>query len=191
MPSRPQCIRHAASRFHAAIYDSVTNIVGHFTPYLVRLPDVSPETSQVAAADQAAHDVLLSLYPTFQTTLDGELQKDLAQIPDGKPKSDGVTVGQTVAAQILAFRANDGSGAPQPGFTSKNIPGFYRATPPDFTPADFTQWADVTPFAIINSREFLPDPPPALTDKEYIRDLAEVRSIFEIDSTTRTPEQTV
>jgi hypothetical protein len=176
---------------HAAIYDSVNNIVGHFTPYLVRLPDVSRQTSQLAAADQAAHDVLLSLYPAFQTTLDGELQQDLAQIPDGTAKNDGITLGQTVAAQILAFRANDGSDAPQPGFISQNIPGFYRSTPPDFTPADFTQWGDVTPFAIINSREFLPDPPPALTDKEYIQDLAEVQSIGEIDSTTRTPEQTV
>src|ERR1700676_1110396 len=95
---------------HAAIYDSVNNIVGHFTPYLVRLTDVSPQTSQAAAADQAAHDILVSLYPAFQTTLDAELQQDLAQIADGKPKTDGIAVGQMVAAEILAFRANDGSG---------------------------------------------------------------------------------
>jgi membrane-associated phospholipid phosphatase len=145
----------------------------------------------VAAADQAAHDVLLALYPTFQASLDGELQQDLAQIPDGKPKSDGIAVGQTVAAEILAFRANDGSGVTPPPFQSKKVPGFYQSTPPDFTPADFTQWGDVTPFAIVNAREFLPDAPPALTDKEYIQDLAEVRSIGEIDSTTRTPDQTV
>jgi len=105
----------------------------------VCLPDVSPQTSQVAATDQPAHDVLLALYPTFQTSLDGKLQQDLAQIPDGKPKSDGIAVGQTVAAEILAFRANDGSCATPPPFKSKNGPGFYRATPPDFTPADFTQ----------------------------------------------------
>src|SRR5215469_4482684 len=176
---------------HAAIYDSVNNIVRRFTPYRVRLPDVSPETSQVAAADQAGHDVLLALYPTFQTTLDAALQQDLAQIADGKPKTDGIAVGQTVAAQILTFRANDGSGVTPPPFQSKDVPGFYQPTPPDFTPADFTQWGDVIPFAIVNAREFLPDPPPALTDKEYVRDLAEVQSIGEIDSTTRTPEQTV
>src|SRR5215469_3991828 len=167
---------------HAAIYDSVNNIVRRFTPYLVRLPDVSPETSQVAAADQAGHDVFLALYPTFQTTLDAELQQDLAQIADGKPKTDGIAVGQTVAAQILTFRANDGSGVTPPPFQSKDVPGFYQPTPPDFTPADFTQWGDVIPFAIVNAREFLPDPPPALTDKEYVRDLAEVQSIGEIEN---------
>jgi len=96
-----------------------------------------------------------------------------------------------VAAEILAFRANDGSGVTPAPFKSKNVPGFYRPTPPDLTPADFTQWGDVTTFAIVNAREFLPDPPPALTDEEYIEDLAEVRSIGEIDSTTRTPDQTV
>ena len=176
---------------HAAIYDSVNNIVGQFTPYLVRLADVSPRTSQAAAADQAAHDVLVSLYPAFQTTLDAELQQDLAQIADGKPKTDGIAVGQTVAAEILALRANDGSGVTPPPYKPKNIPGYYQLTPPDFTPADFTHWGDVTPFAIVNSREFLPAPPPALTDKEYIRDLAEVQSLGEIDSKTRTQEQTL
>jgi hypothetical protein len=176
---------------HAAIYDSVNNIVGQFTPYLVRLADVSPRTSQAAAADQAAHDVLVSLYPAFQTTLDAELQQDLAQIADGKTKTDGIAVGKTVAAEILAFRANDGSGVTPPPYKPKNIPGYYQLTPPDFTPADFTHWGDVTPFAIVNSREFLPAPPPALTDKEYIRDLAEVQSLGEIDSKTRTQEQTL
>jgi hypothetical protein len=176
---------------HAAIYDSVNNIVGQFTPYLVRLSDVSPRASQAAAADQAAHDVLVSLYPAFQTTLDAELQQDLAQIADGKPKTDGIAVGQTVAAQILAFRANDGSGLTPPPYKPKNIPGYYQLTPPDFTSADFTHWGDVTPFAIVNSHEFLPVPPPALTDKEYIQDLAEVQSLGEIDSKIRTKVQTL
>jgi hypothetical protein len=91
----------------------------------------------------------------------------------------------------LTIRANDGSRATPPPFKSKDVPGFYQSTPPDLTPADFTHWGDVIPFAIVNAREFLPDPPPALTSKEYIRDLAEVQSIGEIDSTTRTAEQTV
>ena len=175
---------------HAAIYDAVNNIVGDFTPYLVRIADVSPRTSQVAGVDQAAHDVLVSLYPAFQTTLDEELQQDLTSIPDSTAKTEGIAVGQTVAAQILAFRGNDGSDVTPPPFQSKNIPGFYRATPPDFTPADFTHWGDVTPFAIVNADEFLPNPPPAPSEKEYSRDLAEVQSIGELDSRTGTPEQT-
>src|SRR6201993_2526810 len=67
---------------HAAIYDAVNNTQGNFSPYLVRLPDVSRQASQSAAAGQAAHDVLLALYPAFRATLDAELEQDLAEIPD-------------------------------------------------------------------------------------------------------------
>ena len=176
---------------HAAMYDSVNNIVGDFTPYLVRVADVDPQTSQRAAADQAAHDVLVSLYPAFQSTLDTELQQDLAQIPDGKHKTDGIDLGKTVAAQILAFRSNDGSDVQPPPYKPKDKPGYYQLTPPDFTPADFTHWGDMTPFALNSAEEFLPQPPPALSSNEYQQDLTEVQSIGEIDSQTRTKEQTL
>src|ERR1700751_6360806 len=75
---------------HAAIHDAVYNIDRMFNPYLVRLPDVSRRASRLAAADQAAHDVLVALYPAFQATLDAELQQDLAQIADGQNKADGI-----------------------------------------------------------------------------------------------------
>jgi predicted glutamine amidotransferase len=39
---------------HAAIFDAVNNIDPKFSPYVVRLPDVSRSASQIAAADQAA-----------------------------------------------------------------------------------------------------------------------------------------
>lgn len=58
----------------------------------VRLSDVPRHASKTDAADQAAHDVLVSLYPAFQATLDTELQQDLAQITDEKPKADGIAV---------------------------------------------------------------------------------------------------
>ena len=125
---------------HSSIFDAVNNIDGTYSPYLVRLSNVSRRASQPAAADQAAHDVLVTLYPAFQTTLDAELQQDLAQIPEGQDKTDGVTVGQTVAAQILAFRSTDGANVSPPPFIPGNQPGDYQFTPPNFAPADFTQW---------------------------------------------------
>src|ERR1700758_468321 len=67
---------------HAAIYDAVNNIDPEFSPYLVRLSDVPRSASKIAAADQAAHDVLVSLYPAFQASLDTELQQDLARLRD-------------------------------------------------------------------------------------------------------------
>ena len=176
---------------HAAIYDAVNNIDGTFTPYFVRIPNVSRHASTPAAADQAAHDALVALYPAFQATLDAELQQDLAQIPDGQNKTDGIAVGQTVAAQILSLRSNDGSGLPPIPFIPGNQPGGYQLTPPNFTAADFTQWPQVTPFALARADEFRPAPPPELTSDSYTRVFDEVKSLGFINSTTRTPEQTL
>src|SRR5438046_3692254 len=47
----------------AVIYDAVNNIEAKFSPYLVSLPNVPRTASEIAAADAAAHDVLVSLYP--------------------------------------------------------------------------------------------------------------------------------
>jgi membrane-associated phospholipid phosphatase len=176
---------------HASIFDAVNNIDGAYSPYMVRLSNVSRHASQPAAADQAAHDVLVSLYPAFQTTLDAELEQDLAQIPDGQDKTDGVTVGEAVAAQILAFRSTDGANLTPPPFIAGSLPGDYQFTPPNFAPADFTQWPQVTPFALARADEFRPGPPPQLTSDEYTKVFNEVMSLGFITSTTRTPVQTL
>ena len=78
---------------HAAIYDAVNNIEPRFSPYLVRLPDVPRSASKIAAADEAAHDVLVFLYPAFQASLDTELEQDLALLPDNERKTQGIAVG--------------------------------------------------------------------------------------------------
>ena len=176
---------------HVSIFDAVNNIDGTCSPYLVRLSNVSRLASQSTAADQAAHDVLVALYPAFQATLDTELQQDLAQIPNGQNKADGIAVGQAVAAQILSLRSNDGSGVTPPPFIPGNQPGDYQLTPPNFAAADFTQWPQVTPFALARADEFRPGPPPQLTSEEYTKVFDEVKSLGFINSTTRTPEQTL
>jgi membrane-associated phospholipid phosphatase len=176
---------------HASIFDAVNNIDGTYSPYMVRLTNVSRHASQPAAADQAAHDVLVSLYPAFQPTLDAELEQDLAQIPDGQDKTDGVTVGEAVASQFLAFRSTDGANLPPPQFIPGSLPGDYQLTPPNFAPADFTQWPQVTPFALARADEFRPGPPPQLTSDEYTKVFNEVMSVGFITSTTRTPVQTL
>src|SRR5437899_12020745 len=63
---------------HAAIYDAVNAIDGTHEPYLVPLTGVSRHASQDAADAAAAHEVLVQLYPSFQTMLDPQLQESLA-----------------------------------------------------------------------------------------------------------------
>src|SRR6266704_1432083 len=123
---------------HGAIYDAVNNIDPKFTPYLVRLPDVSTSASEIAAADEAAHDVLVFLYPAFQASLDMELEQDLALLPDNERKAQGIAVGQAVAGQLLAARSADGANVNPPPYVPGTQPGDYQLTPPNFAAADFT-----------------------------------------------------
>jgi len=175
---------------HAAIYDAVNNIEPRFTPYLVRLSHVSRRASKIAAADQAAHDALLSLYPKFQASLDTELQQDLGQLDDNDRTAEGIAVGQAVAAQLLAARAVDGANTKQPTYVPGTQPGDYQLTPPNLSPADFTQWPMVTPFAIERANEFRPGPPPTLTSDTYADVFNEVKDVGFITSATRTADQT-
>src|SRR5260370_15124473 len=175
---------------HAAIYDAVNNIHPKFSPYLVRLPDVPRSASEIAAADQAAHDVLGFLYPAFQVSLDTELQQDLALLPDNERKAQGIAVGQAVAGQLLAARSADGANVTPPPYVPGTQPGDYQLTPPNFAAADFTQWPQVTPFAFELADAFRPGPPPALTSALYTEVFNEVKSLGFINSTTRTAEQT-
>lgn len=175
---------------HAAIFDAVNSIEKTYTPYAVRLSHVTRSASTEAAADQAAHDVLVSLYPTFTPALDSELQRDLEQIRDGRRKEEGIEIGGSVAAEILALREGDGSNVTLPAFVPTSQPGSYRLTPPNFAPADFLQWSRVTPFAIASASEFRPAPPPELDSDAYTHSFDEVKSLGLISSAARTADQT-
>jgi hypothetical protein len=175
---------------HAAMFDAVNAIDKTYAPYAVRLPHVSRTASTWAAADQAAHDVLRSLYPAFSSTLDAELQQDLDQLPDGGPKSEGINVGEAVATAIVALRQDDGSSTTLPPFVPTNQPGSYELTPPNFAPADFIQWPRVTPFAIASAAEFRSPAPPDLNSDRYTESFDEVKSLGLVTSATRTADQT-
>jgi hypothetical protein len=157
---------------------------------LVHLTGVSPNASQDAAAAQAAHDVLVGLYPKLQTTLDTLLQESLAQIPDGAEKADGVNIGLTVAEQILSQRSNDGANAQPIPYVFGNAPGDYQSTPPNFPKQpQFTHWSQVTPFALDRANQFRPGPPPALTSDRYSDDFNEVKSLGIMNGTAATADQ--
>jgi membrane-associated phospholipid phosphatase len=173
---------------HAAIYDAVNAIDGTHKPYLVRL-SASHFASQEAAAAAAAHEVLVKLYPSFQTTLDTQFQQALAQLPKGG-QADGINIGNTVADRILALRANDGSNNPPARFVFGNAPGDYQSTPPNFPPQpQFTSWSRVTPFALEAADQFRPGGPPKLTSDRYADAFEQVKSLGIAGSTTASADE--
>jgi membrane-associated phospholipid phosphatase len=173
----------------AAEYDAVVSSTHSGEPYLFSVPaphDARPD----AAADQAAHDILAALYPSAQSQLDQQLASELASIPNGPGKSDGLAVGASVAKLLVSVRAFDGSAATPPPFTAGTQPGDYRPTPPNFPAPVFTGWGQVTPFLLSSGDEFRPPAPPAVRSPEYAAALEQVKSLGQDSSTTRTPDQT-
>src|SRR5262245_35167744 len=94
---------------HAAMFDAMNAIRPYYTPAMVSIT-ARGYASREAAAAQAAHDVLLALFPAQQANLDAELGASLAQIPDDaeqgrRPKYWGIVTGQ-VAARAEIGRAH-------------------------------------------------------------------------------------
>ena len=170
---------------HAAMFDAVNSIEGTYTPYLTDVPG-TPRASKEAAAAKAAHDVLVSLYPARQAVFAAELAASLDGIASYR-SSQGIRVGEIVAARLLAARASDGWSAPVTPYVLPVTPGNWQPAP---APAGFTQFPAVIPFATTSGTQFAPNPPPALTSSEYAASLNEVKEIGSATSATRTADQT-
>ena len=173
---------------HLAIYDAVNAIRGGHAPYLVLHAPRSASPDAAAAA--AAHTALLSLFPSQQSVIDAKFQDSLSQIGGGAHVRQGIRVGEEAATAILAARANDGSDSTPPVFVPQSGPGEYQLTPPNFKQPVFTNWPNVRPFALETGDQFRPPPPPAVTSPRYTTDFDEIKSLGEINSSTRSAEQT-
>ena len=177
-----------------AVYDAVNAIEGGYEPYLGSPAIADPSDSAPAAVAQAAHDVLVALFPLQAATLDSKLATSLAAIPDAG-KAGGVEVGAAAAAAMLAARTGDGR-FPSTPFTviQGTQPGEWRSTA--FTPTgqpvvEPAPWvANVTPFFVPDVTALRSDGPNPLTSEAYAEDLNEVKELGSLTGTVRTPDQT-
>lgn len=173
---------------HAAMFDAVNSIDGKYTPYLIEVPGTENASIEAAAA-QAAHDVLVGLYPTRKAIFDAELASSLVGIEENRAQQ-GIRVGQIVAERILTARANDGWSVTPPAFSLPATAGNWQPTPPANSPATFTHYPSVMPFGIKSPNQFLPNAPPAMTSEQYAADLEEVKQLGAANSAIRTADQT-
>jgi hypothetical protein len=182
-------VHRTYAMLHVAMFDAVNSIVGTYTPFYTSV-QAAPNASPVAAAAQAAHDLLLGLFPTVQEQLDAALADSLQGIPPDQAAA-GSQVGSAVAQVVLTQRTNDGWEQPFFPYDEGNATGVWVPTPPNFFPALFTNAPYVTPFALHSTDQFLPGPPPDLAGPEYAASFNTVKDIGRIDSTTRTADQTL
>src|SRR5262245_28064149 len=135
---------------HAAVFDAMNAIRPYYTPAMVSIR-ARGYASREAAAAQAAHDVLVALFPAQQANLDAELDASLAQIPNDRengrrPKYWGIVTGRVAASAVLQARQNDHAFDTVP-FTPAPGSGEYQFTPGcDATNISVPGWGNVTPF---------------------------------------------
>jgi hypothetical protein len=172
----------------AAIYDAVCSIIRECEPYATRLKP-SRHASIEAAVGAAAHDALVALYPGAAASLNASYDSALAQLPAGREQDEGVAVGHTAAAAVLALRAQDHA-SDQVVYTPIGGVGNWAPTPPAFLAGLEPGWGRVTPFLLESGAEFRPGPPQAPGSAAYVRDHLEIAAIGATNSTTRTAQQT-
>jgi len=183
-----------------AIFDAVNAIDGRYQSY-TGFMQAKPcgKASMAAAISQAAHDTLAALYPSQKARFDRHLADDLIQIPEGKAKAAGISIGSLAAQAILALRNDDGSQYPDPligvDFFPSDEPGKWRPDPISPDPLAYgAYWGRVEPFVLRSSRQFMAPPPPDLRSFKYTLSYWEVKSIGgdgEITPTKRTWDQTI
>jgi PAP2 superfamily len=190
----PPKASRALAILHASIYDAVNGIVRSHAAYFVK-GNASMTASQEAAASAAAHKVLVTLFPANAETFEQLHEATLAGIRHGPHKRRGLEWGESVADQILLWRASDNSDEPPSGSGPQENqdeppPGAWRPTPPAFLPYLLPYWGQVTPFAIPTGDFFRPNGPPPLESAKYAADYNEVKGLGAAVGSSRTPEQT-
>jgi hypothetical protein len=172
---------------HAAMYDAAVAIGGGYRPYAISLT-APADTAPAAAIAATVHGVLVGLLPTQQPLLDVRYREYVARLPDGVAKTNGISLGNQIAAAILALRANDGRNAdpdyvqPPPG------PGVFEPDP--MRPVLGLRLSRIRPLALESPWQFRPHGPIPLTSQAYAVDFEDVKRLGGFASGSRTNEQT-
>lgn len=176
---------------HVAVHDAVSGLQGRYATWMPHA-NAPRNASAEAAASTAARDVLVALWASQSATFDALHARILAGIPDGPRKTRGIAFGQQVAREVLAERADDGSGNTAP-YLGSNDPGKWRPTISFggvVRPALLPLWGRVVPFGLHSGRQFRPEAPPALRTLHYAIDVLHVQFVGERNTPFRTADQT-
>jgi len=193
----PTPVSRVGAMLFTSIYDTVMAVERTHIPYHVKMPKPGPDVSMDLAASKAAHTVLSSLFPQYSAMYDDVLNNSLRHASSPAQRNASFMLGEHVANQIIALRANDGHDGPM-DYTPGTNPGDWRPTPPDFEMSPFTpKWGKVTPWAMTSGDQFRPNGVMGYTNmadllasQEYTDAFNEVKELGAKNSKTRTAEQT-
>ena len=182
----------AAAMMHLAIHDALASVLGRYHPFREATP--APEAEPLAALAEAARVVATRQYPDQERAFRALRDEQLATVPEGRGREAGITLGETVAASVLAARENDGWDTEARYHWRPMGPGVYAefaehsGTPPGFVFG--AGWSKARPFALQSADQFRAPPPPSVQSGAYARAYDEVKAVGRFQTLARTPEQT-
>jgi hypothetical protein len=121
--------------------------------------------------------------------LEAAFKRDLAKLPDGDATQNGVRLGQQVAEKHVEARKDDGVDD-KVDYVASGEPIAWKPTPPAHLPPLQPHFGKVKPFFVKDALQFDPGPPLAVSSKQFVDELDEVRRLGGRDSKERTPDQT-
>ncbi len=188
----------AVAIVHIAIFEAMNSISGGYMSY-AGVPRTRTPASTDAAIAKAAAETLRAMFPSQGPRIQQLLDEDLNRLPAGPTRENGVAVGQNAAAIVLALRAGDGAGHPEPRVYVDYMPnsrmGAWQQDPISRIPLALgAHWGEVQPFVLASASQFRVPPPPAMNSPEYAIAYNEVKRLGGDGTTTpteRTAEQTL
>lgn len=175
---------------HLSIYDAANGVQRTHRSYHVTdpAPGGASLEAAIAAAGYTALNSLFTNPDVQQTNFLALYTAQLAAIPDGQAKTDGIAWGQSVAQAMLALRANDGWNAVVP-YTPSGELGRWEPTPPANAPALLPGWGSVTPFSMNSGAQFRPQGPPPIDSSAYSFEFNTVKQYGGATGSIRTADQ--
>jgi RHS repeat-associated protein len=173
---------------HTAMYDAVNAIEQKYGVY--RVDATAPtDADAIAAAASAAAKILNTIYPNQQAYINAALDNSLLDGATAAASAAGIALGNTVAANILAWRQQDGSRNPASYNPTLEV-GTWQPDLPNFDGALLPQWGKVTTFGLTSGSQFRPAGAPSLTSAEYTAAFEEVKTYGARDSQARSADET-
>lgn len=184
-----------AAMMHIAMHDALNRIVRRYHTYgSYEGQHGGTPANPVVAAAQAAYEVTTDQYPDHRADFGELLARYVEPIAAGPLKENGIALGHTSAAAILATRVGDGWDKSAEYQWQPMGPGVYAEFPEESgTPVGFVfgaGWAVVRPFGIERPDQFRVMPPPDIRSKEYTRAFNEVKEFGRYQSRMRSADQT-
>jgi hypothetical protein len=144
-----------------------------------------------AAVATAAHDVLVRyVVDSFDAKLAAELDRSLAEIPEGVAKDRGAAIGRSAAASLVARRVGDGTENRSRVLEPSDAVGGWRPTPPGNAPMLVPWLGFVRPLLLDSPTQIRLDGPDHVTSAQYTQDFTEVKAVGAKDRSTRDADMT-